>query len=150
MKNNYRGGIPISGICFVFCLGAILFSGCVTSPAARNSDVSLDRAIQIAVENIEQGMGQSDPDASVASAASAERAMRDGNMDLDAIRQQAQDFAKKPVIAVLNINSISNDYPPISLRNFHWRWRAAAVLPSLTGSVLTLFAGRKISSFPVR
>jgi hypothetical protein len=95
MKNTYIRGISFSVLYPVLCLGAVLFAGCATSPAAENSNVSLDRAIQIAVENIEQGMG---PGLDAAAfAGSAEREMQGGDMDPDAVRRRALDFVKKPV-----------------------------------------------------
>jgi TolB-like protein len=106
MKNKYIRKIPFFGLCFVFCAGAALFSGCATGPAAGDANVSLDRAIQIAVENIEQGMGDRD---TAAYAGSAAREMEDGDMDLDAVRRRAQEFTKKPVVAVLSVNSLSGD-----------------------------------------
>jgi len=85
----------------------ILFLGCTTVPKTDDTHVSLDRAINIAVENIEQGIGFASLDAS-AYADSAEREMQSGQTDFDSFRQRAQGFTQRPVIAVLNFNSVSN------------------------------------------
>ena len=94
MKQKLFGIIP------VFKAVLILAVSCATG-GASSQVVSLDEAIQLAVENIEQNL----PNAGLDAAASAEQAMQSGADGLDNLRQAAQGFSQRPRIAVLNFSS---------------------------------------------
>jgi TolB-like protein len=104
MKNEYFGDFLFP----IMLMGTLLFLGCASAPSTRNANVSLDSAIKIAVENLEQGVGQSSPNNAISDASSAEKEMQNGQTDFDSIRQRAQGFTQKPVIAVLSFNSTAN------------------------------------------
>ena len=88
----------------------LLLCACATGGASGNRTVSLDQAIQTAVENIERNLPAAGLDASSAAADSAEKAMQVGTADFDQLRQTAQGFSQKPRIAVLNFNSPSGQF----------------------------------------
>jgi TolB-like protein len=92
---------------YIFCIVVLFFTGCTTI-GAKNRVISLDNAIQLAVEKMEQDLGSTYLNDAVSRAASAEQDMRSGNMGIDSARQRVQLLNKKPVIAVLNFSSNSN------------------------------------------
>ena len=99
---------PSKFLCIVLCANLLFPVGCATTPRSGNA-ISLDRAIQIATENIEQKIGNTSPSNAASAANSAEKDMATGNTGFDTARQRAQASSQKPIIAVLNINSSSDD-----------------------------------------
>ncbi|MDR0503031.1 MAG: penicillin-binding protein activator LpoB [Treponema sp.] len=69
--------------------------------------VTLERAIQITVENLEKGVGQTSSDNAASFADSALKEMESDQTDFDSIRQRAQNFSQRPIIAVLSFKSQS-------------------------------------------
>jgi hypothetical protein len=91
-------------------IAVFVLAACVSGGTSADKTVSLDQAIQTAVENIEQNLPAASLDASSAAADSAEKAMQGGTADFDRIRQTAQGFSPKPRIAVLNFNSPAGQF----------------------------------------
>jgi len=96
---------------FYLAFLTVLFFTSYATANANDEIVSLNDAIRIATENIENSLGHISLGDSASRADSAEKAMLSGNMSFENLRQQAQEFNKKPVIAVLNISS---DIPALS------------------------------------
>jgi TolB-like protein len=94
----------------VFCIIILSLTNCATT-GTGNRVVSLDNAIQLAVENMEQKLDSDNLSNASSRAASVVRDLQSGNMDIDSdnVRGQARASNQKPIITVLDFTSMSNE-----------------------------------------
>ena len=109
MKYQTRNGLFKICLFLIICISLTLSVGCQSMPASRETTVSFDDAVRMAAETISKELAATGMPAAASAADSATQEMESGNTGLDAARQRAQNFTQKPVVAVVNFTSASEE-----------------------------------------